>query len=102
MEFRLNRDMHRRLGVSRGEALNHRNIMLFRFPAESGLDALAAFDVVLMVSGTDGGGAPLVVEVPMTYQLPERTCCCRRLYPCPCGWKPGWKSGSISPSLGCC
>ena len=72
MEFRLNRDMHRRLGVNRGEALNHRNIMLFRFPAESGLDPLVPFDMVLMVSGTDGDGRPLVVDVPMTYQLPER------------------------------
>ena len=72
MEFRLNRDMHRRLAVGRGAALNHRNIMLFHFPAESGLDPLAPFDVVLMVAGTDGDGAPLVVEVPMNYQLPER------------------------------
>ena len=72
MEFRLNRDMHRRLGVNRGEALNHRNIMLFRFPAESGLDPLVPFDMVLMIAGTDGDGRPLVVDVPMTYQLPER------------------------------
>ena len=72
LEIRLTRDMHRRLAVSRGPSLDHRNIMLFHLEADLGLDPLAPFNMVLMVAGKDGDGAPMILDVPMTYQLPER------------------------------
>ncbi|MBT4710281.1 MAG: 4Fe-4S binding protein [Alphaproteobacteria bacterium] len=72
LEIRLTRDMHRRLAVSRGPAMNHRNIMLFKIEADQGLDPLAPFDMVLMVAGKDSDGGAMVVDVPITYQLPER------------------------------
>ncbi len=72
LEIRLTRDMHQRLGVSRGPALNHSDVMLFRLPADSGIDPLQPLQVTLMIPGKDSDGNPMILDVPTTYQLPER------------------------------
>ena len=72
LEIRLTRDMHRRVSPSGAAVLAHRDNMVFRLPADSGLDPVQPWDVVLMIPGTDAEGAAMTLEVPMPYHLPER------------------------------
>ena len=72
LEIRLTRDMYRRVSPGGTPGLGRRDPMVFRLPADTGLDPLQPWDFVLMIPGTDAEGAAMTIEIPMSFHLPER------------------------------
>ncbi|MBM3507791.1 MAG: 4Fe-4S binding protein [Alphaproteobacteria bacterium] len=81
-----------------GELLPSRESMVFAVPASAGLDPLKPFRVVLMQPGFTKAGAPMTVEIPITYDLPD----VHKLLPVPVvrpAWIEIWESKVVDISI---
>jgi hypothetical protein len=54
-----------------GELLPSRESMVFTVPPTLGLDPLKPFKVALIQPGFTKAGAPMTIEIPLTYDLPD-------------------------------
>ena len=54
-----------------GDLLPSRESMVFAIPPTLGLDPLKPFKVVLIQPGFTKAGAPMTIEIPLTYDLPD-------------------------------
>jgi NosR/NirI family nitrous oxide reductase transcriptional regulator len=98
LEIRLTKDFHRRLWHGPEPGRSRGTTVLFRLPADAGLDPLAPFDVVLMIAGKDSDGSPMTIEVPMAYQLPERHMLLPPPPPVPI-WVEAWREKQVDIAI---
>ncbi|MBT5860304.1 MAG: 4Fe-4S binding protein, partial [Alphaproteobacteria bacterium] len=73
LEIPLTREMFKRAsGLNNSDVPNVFQSLIFFLPADSGVDPLLPFDLVMTVPGKAADGTAASVTFPITYQLPER------------------------------
>ena len=71
LTVRLHKDEYKRQSVRQGPARSARDSMVFSIPADSGLDPLAPYDLVVMIQGEDANGEPMTLDVVVPYALAD-------------------------------
>lgn len=100
LEIRLDRDMYHHVVANADYTPPGRGFqgITFALPADSGLDPLAAYDVVLMVPGFRSDGAPMTLEISVTYTLPVAHMRLPPPVPVP-AWIEAWTAEQVDLSI---
>ncbi len=102
LELIFTRDQHQLISLNRQALADGSpyfpDVSNFAIPPDAGFDPLLPFEVVLMVRGTNDSGEEVIVEFPVTYQVPEEVVLLPFVEPPP-AWVESWQASIVDVGI---
>ena len=98
LSLTFNRELHQQFHVYHGQYGGERPYLpeasSFIIPGDTGFDPLLPFTVTLLINGEDANGAPLSIEVPVEYEVPQGVVLVPYVEPPP-AWVEAWEASAV-------